>query len=98
MREVPGAGRSLSRRIAETGITGIKQPIQGNPIQEGDEEIPPLTIRGPGNRMGRATGGAVNLTALAKSARKHVTLDTKPLLGEHDETVARALEVAGKHI
>lgn len=94
--DVSGPARTLSDKIAKLGFTGVRQPIQGNSDQS--EEAPPLTINGPGNRMGRATGGAVNLTALAKSARKHVTLDTKPLLGEHDETVARALEIAGKHI
>lgn len=67
----------------------VQQADRARPYFPGPDEI---------KRKGRATGGAVNLTALAKSARKHVTLDTKPLLGEHDETVARALEIAGKHI
>jgi len=58
----------------------------------------PLTIRGPGNREGRATGGAVNLMALSKAAKKQVTQSTEALLNESDDTVARALEVANKHI
>jgi hypothetical protein len=57
-----------------------------------------LTIRGPGNRPARARGGAVNLHALAKAAKKHVTTSTEQLLNEHDDTVAKALEVANKHI
>jgi len=57
-----------------------------------------LTIPGPGNRPGRATGGAVNLHALAKAAKKHVTTSTESLLNEHDDTVAKALEIANKHI
>jgi hypothetical protein len=49
-------------------------------------------------REGRATGGAVNLMALSKAAKKHVTRSTEDLLNESDDTVARALEVANKHI
>ena len=49
-------------------------------------------------RTGRATGGAVNLMALAKAAKKHVTQVTEPLLNESDDTVAHALAVAGKNI
>lgn len=49
-------------------------------------------------RPARATGGAVNLKALAKSAKDHVTSSTEKLLGTDDETVAKALEVAGQHI
>ena len=49
-------------------------------------------------RLGRATGGAVNLMALSKAAKKHVTRSTEDLLNESDDTVARALEVANKHI
>ena len=51
-----------------------------------------------GIREGRATGGAVNLMALSKAAKKHVTRSTEDLLNESDDTVARALEVANKHI
>jgi hypothetical protein len=49
-------------------------------------------------REGRATGGAVNLMALSKAAKKHVTRSTEDLLNVDDSTVARALEVANKHI
>jgi hypothetical protein len=49
-------------------------------------------------RLGRATGGAVNLMALSKAAKKHVTQSTEGLLNESDDTVTRALEVANKHI
>ena len=72
--------------------------IAGQRQQE--ERLPPtpreLTIPGP--REGRATGGAVNLMALSKAAKKHVTRSTEDLLNESDDTVARALEVANKHI
>jgi hypothetical protein len=49
-------------------------------------------------REGRATGGAVNLMALSKAAKKQVTQVTEPLLNESDDTVAHALEIANKHI
>ncbi len=52
----------------------------------------------PSPREGRATGGAVNLMALSKAAKKHVTRSTEDLLNVDDSTVARALEVANKHI
>jgi hypothetical protein len=57
-----------------------------------------LTIPGPGNREGRATGGAVNLMALSKAAKKHVTRSTEDLLNVDDSTVARALDIANQHI
>ena len=91
-KATPGAARSVSEGIANTLITGAKQPIQGNADQEGRS----LTIRGP--REKRATGGAVNLMALSKAAKKRVTQVTEPLLNESDDTVAHALAVAGQHI
>ena len=51
-----------------------------------------------GERPARASGGAVNLMALSKAAKKQVTQSTEALLNESDDTVARALEVANKHI
>ena len=51
-----------------------------------------------GERPARATGGAVNLMSLSKAAKKQVTQSTEALLNESDDTVARALEVANKHI
>jgi hypothetical protein len=58
----------------------------------------PEDNRSTGGRTGRATGGAVNLMALAKAAKNHVTKVTEPLLNESDDTVAHALAVAGKNI
>jgi hypothetical protein len=49
-------------------------------------------------RLGRATGGAVNLMALSKAAKKQVTQSTEDLLNESDDTVTRALEIANQHI
>lgn len=49
-------------------------------------------------RPARATGGAVNLKALANAARKAVTQSTEDLLKTPDEHVVKALEVANRHI
>jgi hypothetical protein len=71
------------------------------PREEG-HKLPPDTVfetgRAHGGRTNRATGGAVNLMALSKAAKKQVTKVTEPLLNESDDTVAHALEVANKHI
>jgi len=49
-------------------------------------------------RPARASGGAVNLKALASAARKAVTKSTEDLLRAPDEHVVKALEVANRHI
>jgi len=62
------------------------------------ERLPSAATGRPEDREARATGGAVNLMALSKAAKKHVTKSTEDLLNESDDTVTRALEVANKHI
>lgn len=97
------AGRappSVSRPYRFPSIrTGI--PLATGAAPEIGENLPPV-LEGLGgekqSRPGRATGGAVNLRALANAAKKHVTRSTQDLLNEHDDTVAKALEVANKHI
>jgi len=69
--------------------TGIPLAVTAEPSLE--QDIKDL-------RQGRATGGAVNLMALSKAAKKHVTQSTEGLLNESDDTVAHALEIANKHI
>jgi hypothetical protein len=44
------------------------------------------------------TDGALNLKALAKRAKDHVTSSTEKLLNTDDDTVAKALDVANQHI
>jgi hypothetical protein len=97
------AVRDLTKALAVRGqattatIGGQRQ--QERRLAPDDEELPrELTIPGPGNRTGRATGGAVNLMALSKAAKKHVTQSTEDLLNESDDTVTRALEIANQHI
>jgi hypothetical protein len=68
-------------------------------LEEGQRVSPqdPSALTVPG-RPARASGGAVNLNALAKMAKKHVTSSTEQLLNQNDDTVAKALEIANRHI
>ncbi|CAB5220047.1 hypothetical protein UFOVP231_43 [uncultured Caudovirales phage] len=60
----------------------------------------PLTINGPGNRMGRKSGGRVSdrLVLAAERAKKSINDGTKGLLGSHDTHVAQALEIANRNL
>ena len=67
-------------------------------------ELPPLTIPGPGNRPGRATGGrttgnsiSAQLMADIERAKKQVNNSTKVLLNADDSHVAKALEIANQN-
>jgi hypothetical protein len=71
-------------------LNAAYQSIQQSTPEAGEQPESP--------RQGRATGGAVNLMALSKAAKKHVTQSTEGLLNESDDTVAHALEIANKHI
>lgn len=73
-----------------TNLNMAFQSIQ-QAAPEGEEQNEPP-------RQGRATGGAVNLMALSKAAKKRVTQSTEGLLNASDESVAHALEIANKHI
>jgi hypothetical protein len=59
------------------------------------EQGRPLTIRG---RPQRASGGAVNLKALANAAKRAVCKSTEDLLQTPDAHVVQALKVATRHI
>lgn len=92
-----GLLRETISRGPVLGVAAERLPDQSAPPEQTTEEkYRTLTI--PGGRPARATGGAVNLSALAKAAKKHVTTSTEALLNEHDDTVAKALEIANKHI
>ena len=84
----PEANNRLARALM-AGAMAAEPSLEGQRQQE---------ERLRKSREGRATGGAVNLMALSKAAKKKVTQVTEPLLNESDDTVAHALEVAGKHI
>ena len=88
--ELPFMPRNISRE-EETGY--------GPPT-----ELPPLTIPGPGNRPGRATGGrttgnsiSAQLMADIERAKKQVNNSTKVLLNADDNHVAKALEIANQN-
>jgi hypothetical protein len=49
-------------------------------------------------RPARASGGAVNLKALARIAKKTISQSSESLLQKTDEHVARALAIAGRDI
>lgn len=92
-----GLLREMVARGPALGVAAERIPDEPTPPEKTTEErYRELTI--PLQRPGRATGGAVNLQALAKVAKKHVTSSTEELLNEHDDTVAKALEVANRHI
>ena len=61
--------------------------------------------RPPEERQGRATGGKVNSSSIAdrlitaaESAKRMSNKATEPLLRTSDESIARALEIANRHI
>lgn len=90
-----GMGKSIS---ADKAVRRAQRfaPLAEKPFTSSQGR--PEDDRSTGGRAGRATGGAVNLMALANAAKKHVTKVTEPLLNESDDTVAHALAVAGKNI
>ena len=59
-----------------------------------------LTIRGPGNRMGRKSGGRVSdkLVTMVDRAKKNINNSTESLLKTHDNHVAQALEIANRNL
>jgi hypothetical protein len=70
--------------------------------QMGEPNVPGVGPIGYEERkVGRATGGRVTaegLVAAAEKAKKAVNKTTEPLLEKDDTSVARALEVANRHI
>jgi hypothetical protein len=91
--ELPAYARGMQKSLSMD--EAIKRAQTFTPFAE---RLPSAATGRPEDREGRATGGAVNLMALSKAAKKHVTRSTEDLLNESDDTVARALEVANKHI
>ena len=91
--------REIAARGPALGFAAERLPNKPpEPPKTTEERYRELTIKGPGNRPARASGGAVNLNALAKMAKKHVTSSTEQLLNQNDDTVAKALEIANRHI
>jgi len=94
----------------QRGSAGLARPI-AVPLSQAAEEPRPLTIRGQrqapatGGRIERQAGGRVSpeahadrLIAAAELAKRRLVEETKPLLNEDDNTIAKALEVANRQI
>jgi hypothetical protein len=94
-RAIDENGKINAKNIERVNRAIIAGTTSGEPSLEGQRQQEERLRK---SREGRATGGAVNLMALSKAAKKQVTQVTEPLLNESDDTVAHALEIAGKHI
>jgi len=79
----------MPRNISREEETGYGPPTK----------LPPLTIPGPGNRVGRASGGRISDSLMAdiERAKKQVNNSTKVLLKADDSHVAKALEIANQN-
>jgi hypothetical protein len=98
---LPLAVSTDPKDTARLGMLAMRSPAVGDILNKFSTAISNTITAASGSsapREARATGGAVNLMALSKAAKKHVTRSTEDLLNESDDTVARALEVANKHI
>ena len=104
-------GRSRAVKAEEFGAPVVRQernvlaPVR-NPSamypaeQDATYENPrPLTIQGPGNRMGRKSGGRVSdrLVTMVDRAKKNINNSTESLLQTPDSHVAHALEIANRN-
>jgi hypothetical protein len=92
LREPMPSMPELSTPGAVAGQTKLQQPIEGNVSFMPEED-----------RTQRASGGRVGMTAqklLAQLMRAHKISqeETKPLLEQPDEAVAKALAVANENI
>jgi hypothetical protein len=98
---LPLAVSSRPEDVARLGMLASRSPVVGDVLNKFSTALS-NTISAAKNpnmeREARATGGAVNLMALSKSAKRHVTQSTEALLNESDDNVAHALEIANKHI
>jgi hypothetical protein len=104
---LPDTDTVLNAIIGGVELAKLASMVHGkltdmSPPREEGHRVPQDTVfdtgRAEGGRTGRASGGAVNLMALSKAAKKQVTQVTEPLLNESDDTVAHALEIANKQI
>jgi hypothetical protein len=105
-----GLGRSMQVGAERAGAPIVRpdvivpSPVRNIPAlypesKESDYEV-------PGTRPGRAAGGKVmsaeahadRLVGMAERAKNMLGKETKPLLNTPDEHVAKALEIANRHI
>jgi hypothetical protein len=98
IKGTPAVQTYLANRPPENVARPYRFPASRTAVPLGVTAEPGLEEDVRNLREGRATGGAVNLMALSKAAKKHVTQSTEDLLNESDDTVTRALEIANQHI
>jgi hypothetical protein len=105
-------GRSRAIKAEEFGAPVVRPeqrvtaPIRNLPAmyptetETGYEDARPLTIHGPGNRMGRKSGGRVSdrLVAMVDRSKKNINNSTQSLLQTPDSHVAHALEIANRNL
>jgi len=90
--EVPGVSIPIFRPGSELrGPVRTLAPLEGTGEEPGYG--PPMEVR-----TQRATGGRISdkLVRAAEMAKKAINNETKPLLNEHDNHIAHALEVANR--
>jgi len=107
------SGSQQARELAGAPIT--KEPFNAGQVtgrlkygaafnepdkEAGYQDPRPLTINGPGNRMGRKAGGRVSdrLIREVERAKKSINSDTESLLNTPDSHVAHALEIANRNL
>ena len=112
LRGLQGIGRAKAVKAEEFGapvvrpeqnvVAPVRNPAAFYPAETetGYGDARPLTIYGPGNRQGRASGGRVSdkLVTMVDRARKNINNQTESLLSTHDNHVARALEIANQNL
>jgi hypothetical protein len=87
-------GSAIARKIFNNMTTTLDVAYNQARAQAEKEDAP----RATGGRIFRASGGAVNLKALANAAKRAVCKSTEDLLQAPDAHVVQALKVATQHI
>jgi hypothetical protein len=91
----PEFGSSLN---VQPAVEAYQEPAR--PGYREPTPLPPLTIKGPGNRQARKSGGRVSdrLVAAVDRAKKNINNQTQTLLRTPDNHVAQALEIANRNL
>jgi hypothetical protein len=98
------AGAPITKESFDAAqVTGRLKPapfFNETEKEPGYQDPRPLTINGPGNRMGRKAGGRVSdrLIREVERAKKSINSNTESLLNTPDSHVAHALEIANRNL
>lgn len=105
-----GLARSLQIRAEQAGAPVVRPevtipaPVRNVPglypvEEESGYGLPPDRVgRADGGKVMGAEGHADRLVAMAEKAKHNLGKETKPLLNAPDEHIAKALEIANRHI